>query len=97
MGDLVIEDWRAWVAYVRQHPGRALQVQWERAGERYSQTLIPQAVEEGGEKVGRVGMGVQTYHYPDELLREIQRIAAGPLSISSNPRDDWFERMVGMR
>ena len=67
--DLVIDDWRAWVNYVRQHPGRALQVQLERAGERHSQSLIPQAVEEAGEKVGRVGMGAQAYSYPDELLR----------------------------
>ena len=34
---------------------------------------------------------------PDELLHEIQRIARGPLSVSASPRDDWYERMVGMR
>ena len=34
---------------------------------------------------------------PDEILHEIHRIAAGPLSVASNPRDDWYERMVGMR
>jgi Pyruvate:ferredoxin oxidoreductase and related 2-oxoacid:ferredoxin oxidoreductases, alpha subunit len=34
---------------------------------------------------------------PDEILREIQRIAAGPLSINTNPRDEWYERMVGVR
>ena len=34
---------------------------------------------------------------PDEILREIHRIATGPLSVHSNPRDDWYERMVGMR
>jgi 2-oxoglutarate/2-oxoacid ferredoxin oxidoreductase subunit alpha len=31
---------------------------------------------------------------PDEILSEIQRIAAGPLSISANPREEWFERMM---
>jgi 2-oxoglutarate ferredoxin oxidoreductase subunit alpha len=34
---------------------------------------------------------------PDEILSEIQRIAAGPLSIDANPRDTWYERMVGVR
>jgi 2-oxoglutarate ferredoxin oxidoreductase subunit alpha len=34
---------------------------------------------------------------PDEILHEIHRIATGPLSVASNPRDDWYERMIGMR
>jgi hypothetical protein len=34
---------------------------------------------------------------PDEILHEIQRIAAGPLSVASNPRDAWYERMMAMR
>jgi 2-oxoglutarate ferredoxin oxidoreductase subunit alpha len=34
---------------------------------------------------------------PDEILHEIQRIAAGPLSVASDPREEWYQRMVGMR
>jgi 2-oxoglutarate ferredoxin oxidoreductase subunit alpha len=34
---------------------------------------------------------------PDEILREIQRITKGPLSVNINPRDAWYERMVGVR
>jgi 2-oxoglutarate ferredoxin oxidoreductase subunit alpha len=34
---------------------------------------------------------------PDEILHEIQRIAAGPLSLDADPRDQWFERMTGVR
>jgi 2-oxoglutarate ferredoxin oxidoreductase subunit alpha len=34
---------------------------------------------------------------PDEILHEIQRIAAGPLAVDVNPRDQWYERMKGMR
>lgn len=34
---------------------------------------------------------------PDEILREIERIAAGPLSVDVNPRDQWYERMMGTR
>jgi 2-oxoglutarate/2-oxoacid ferredoxin oxidoreductase subunit alpha len=43
---------------------------------------------------GRMGGVVP---FPDEILHEIHRIAAVPLSVDSNPRDDWYERMVGMR
>jgi 2-oxoglutarate ferredoxin oxidoreductase subunit alpha len=43
---------------------------------------------------GRMGGVVP---FPDEILHEIQRIVAGPLTISPSPRDDWYERMVGMR
>ncbi|MBN2115149.1 MAG: 3-methyl-2-oxobutanoate dehydrogenase subunit VorB [Anaerolineales bacterium] len=32
--------------------------------------------------------------FPDEILSEVQRIAAGPLSIVSDPRDAWYERMM---
>jgi 2-oxoglutarate ferredoxin oxidoreductase subunit alpha len=34
---------------------------------------------------------------PDEILSEIKAMAAGPLSVEGNPRDDWFERMIGVR
>src|SRR5512144_2945806 len=43
---------------------------------------------------GRMGGMVP---FPDEILQEIQRIAAGPLSVNSNPRDDWYERMIATR
>jgi hypothetical protein len=32
---------------------------------------------------------------PDEILHEIQRIAAGHLSVDADPRDQWYERMTG--
>ncbi len=34
---------------------------------------------------------------PDEILREIQRIAAGPLTVNANPREQWYERMIATR
>jgi 2-oxoglutarate ferredoxin oxidoreductase subunit alpha len=43
---------------------------------------------------GRMGGMVP---FPDEILQEIQRIAAGPLSVDSNPRDAWYERMMATR
>jgi hypothetical protein len=35
--------------------------------------------------------------FPDEIHHEIQRIAAEPLSVEADPREEWYERMRGMR
>ena len=43
---------------------------------------------------GRMGGVVP---FTEELLREIERVASSKLSVESNPREEWFERMVGMR
>jgi 2-oxoglutarate ferredoxin oxidoreductase subunit alpha len=43
---------------------------------------------------GRMGGVVP---FPDEILHEIQRMAAEPLSVGSDPREEWYERMRGMR
>ena len=43
---------------------------------------------------GRMGGVVP---FTEEILHEIERIAAAPLSADANPREQWFERMVGMR
>ncbi|HAV77655.1 MAG TPA: 3-methyl-2-oxobutanoate dehydrogenase subunit beta [Anaerolineae bacterium] len=34
---------------------------------------------------------------PDEILREVQRITSSKLDVRSDPREEWYERMVGMR
>jgi 2-oxoglutarate ferredoxin oxidoreductase subunit alpha len=34
---------------------------------------------------------------PDEILREIERITTSKLDAQSNPREEWYERLVGMR
>jgi 2-oxoglutarate ferredoxin oxidoreductase subunit alpha len=43
---------------------------------------------------GRMGGVVP---FPDEILSEIQRMTVEPLSVETNPRDEWYERMVGVR
>ena len=34
---------------------------------------------------------------PDEILREIERVTTSDLNAQSNPREEWYERMVGAR
>lgn len=67
--DVVINDWRLWVDYVRERPGTALNVTFERAGQLHQLTLIPDAVTENGKAQGRVGVGVQPYNIPEKLIR----------------------------
>jgi 2-oxoglutarate ferredoxin oxidoreductase subunit alpha len=43
---------------------------------------------------GRMGGVVP---FTEEILYEIQRIAAEPLSMEASPRERWYERMVGLR
>jgi hypothetical protein len=32
--------------------------------------------------------------FPDEIMSEIQRLTKEKLSLESNPRAEWFERML---
>jgi 2-oxoglutarate ferredoxin oxidoreductase subunit alpha len=43
---------------------------------------------------GRMGGVVP---FTEEILHEIHRITSEPLSVENNPREQWYERMVGMR
>jgi 2-oxoglutarate ferredoxin oxidoreductase subunit alpha len=43
---------------------------------------------------GRMGGVVP---FTEEILREIERITTSKLSLTTNPREEWYERMVGMR
>ncbi len=75
--DLKVDDWQLWVEYVRKHPGRALQVTLERDGQTIPVTLIPELIEESGQQLGRVGVGVQAYTVPEDMIRSYNYSIAG--------------------
>ncbi|MFP5403091.1 MAG: RIP metalloprotease RseP [Gammaproteobacteria bacterium] len=54
-----MESWQDWVRTVRAHPAAALTVEVERAGQRTVLNVVPDAVDEGSERVGRIGAGPQ--------------------------------------
>ena len=54
-----IATWQGWVQVVRQHPAKPLQIEYERNGRLGSLTLLPDAVDESGERVGKIGAGPQ--------------------------------------
>jgi len=34
---------------------------------------------------------------PEEITNEIHRMVSEPLSVETDPREEWYERMRGMR
>ena len=55
----VVANWQDWVQVVRQHPARSLRIEFERQGQRRLLTVVPDAVEEGGQRIGKIGAGPQ--------------------------------------
>jgi len=75
--DRLINDWQSWVEYVRKHPGKPLQVSLKRDSEILQITLIPELIEEGGQRVGRVGVGVKAYTIHEDMIRSYDYSVAG--------------------
>lgn len=61
-----IDDWAAWVDYVRTHAGIPIHLLIERDGERRELELIPASREVGGRTIGRIGAVNQPL--PDEEM-----------------------------
>jgi regulator of sigma E protease len=81
---IAIDDWQAWVEYVRKHPGKPLQVSFERDAQTSQIVLIPERVEEGGQAVGRVGVGVKAYTVPESMIRSYDYSIPGAFVASVN-------------
>ena len=52
-----VTNWQYWVQLVRQHPAKPVRVEYEREGRRSVLTVVPDAVEEAGQRVGKIGAG----------------------------------------
>ncbi len=84
-GDLVVaadgvavKDWNQWVDYVRARPGRTIALQVRRGDELLDLELTPQAAQDAGETVGRIGAYVRL---PDTEEHATMRVVVryGPL------------------
>jgi len=82
--DIAIDDWQSWVDYVRKHPGKPLQVNLERDSQVLEITLIPESVEDNGQRLGRVGVGVKAYTLPEDMIRSYDYSIAGAFVASVN-------------
>lgn len=66
-----IDDWTAWVNFVRARPGQSIELRVQRGEERFETTVVPKEfVDESGEKIGQVGMSVRIPEWPKGLIRE---------------------------
>ena len=77
-GDLIlkadgepIRNWGQWVAYVRQRPDQAIQVQLLRAGDTIETLLTPDRAVDEGESIGRIGAYVRL---PTDEQRATMRV-----------------------
>ncbi len=52
-----VANWQDLVQSVRQHPAKPLRIEYERQGQRGELTVVPDAVDEAGERVGKIGAG----------------------------------------
>ncbi|MEQ6884395.1 RIP metalloprotease RseP [Salicola sp. Rm-C-2C1-2] len=73
VNDEPVADWFALVKRIRAAPGESLSLRLERDGSERTVTVTP-AVETGGEgeSIGRIGAGVQSVSWPDEMRRQTQ-------------------------
>ena len=52
-----VANWQDWVQVVRQHPAQSLRIEFERQGQRRLLTVVPEAVDEAGQRIGKIGAG----------------------------------------
>lgn len=62
-----MDDWEAWVDYVRSRPNQRIQVQIERQNEKLTLELTPERYETKEGDIGRVGASVQLQEMPADL------------------------------
>ena len=72
-----IASWQAWVELIRTHPAKPLRLDYEREGRPGTLTITPEALEEGGQRVGKIGAGPRV----DASLRAqlMTEVRYGPL------------------
>jgi regulator of sigma E protease len=52
-----VANWQDWVQRIRQHPSTPMRIEYERQGQRGELSVVPEAVVEAGERIGRIGAG----------------------------------------
>lgn len=65
---LVIENWRQWVDYVRERPGQIIQLTVSRDGQTLTMPVTPERVRQNGQWIGQVGVRVKAADIPEERL-----------------------------
>ena len=72
-----VANWEALVQAIRSHPGEVLRLTIERDGAQLKIDVLPEAVNENGTKIGRIGAAPRIP--PAESERIVVRVSYGPL------------------
>jgi regulator of sigma E protease len=68
-----VANWQDWVKLIRQHPSQPLRIEYERQGQRGELTVVPDTVEESGQRVGKIGAGPKVDEAVfDALMTEVR-------------------------
>ncbi|SEQ96030.1 regulator of sigma E protease [Amphritea atlantica] len=67
-----VTEWGQLVDIIRENPGRALELELQREGQRLSITVTPDEKSEAEGVVGYVGAGVVPVKWPPEMLRQVR-------------------------
>jgi regulator of sigma E protease len=66
-----MEDWNAWVDYVRARPEQSIEVEYLRAGSVFTTAMVPEKLKlDDGDIIGRVGVAVKMPEWPEHMLRK---------------------------
>lgn len=76
-----IASWDALVQLVRSHPGRELRLAYQRGSERGEVALVPEAVQQNGSSIGRIGAAAKLDQQAmDQLVTVVRYGAASALA-----------------
>jgi regulator of sigma E protease len=91
-----VRRWSEVVEAVRAHPEQAVQLDIRRGSETLNVTLVPQAVEEGGKRIGRIGAAPQIDRTKMEAM--LTTVSYDPLAaIGQSLRKTWETSVISLK
>jgi len=68
-----VSNWQDWVKLIRQHPSQSLRIEYEREGQMHILTVVPDTVDENGQRIGKIGAGPKVDPaLMDDLMTEVR-------------------------
>lgn len=89
VNDQAIAEWEQFVTLVREQPGKPLALQIARGAEKLVVTVTPEAVDEKGQQIGRIGVAFQLDEAVVDKLSVL--VSYGPLQSLSRAVDKTWE------
>jgi len=91
-----IVSWDDLVEQVRSHPGRELRLKFQRREERRELTLVPEAVQQNGSEVGRIGAAAKLDQQALDSLVTVVRYAAASAMVKAAEKT-WDTSVFSLR